>query len=865
MSIIRGLFGAASANPVTAAPAAGTISGTERIGATQNGADVAIALPALAAYVVASISSAAPVELPALAIYQRGSRTGGAFGRGTATVAWTVTVVGVPGQALNVRLRDATAAGNPVLVASAQAAATTTLGANAVSVSVPCGPYWYFVDWQLGTGAWTPGTQKFAVGEVLAVAGQSLADRLMSNLTGASIASAGVTIPSLHSTYMTWTDSGGNGPATASWQPVSDSTTLGACFPAQLANRWLAGGVPCAVVGFAHGATSITSWQPGQADYLSLKALLGAIGPFGCFFWFQGHADSGMASATYQGYLGTLFTQLKADFPASAGMKVLISTIPDISSSQYGTDAQISTVRAGARAYVAANPSFASIVSMLNLPLVDGIHQTQAGNAAVADHIYRAMRGALGLDSAGDAGPYITGATRAAGSATIKVSVAQVGGTGLVASPDLATVVNQFTVFPAGTVANPYTISSVSIPSATEIDLVLSAAPADSVALGVRYRLMPDASAAVESAGIYDNNVADGLPQGRQVAIYVGEITAAAPVPAAGTTITVATPAAGTAGASLALSGSYTGTAPTGIGYAFDSGTTYTAATGFSASGGNWSATGTYPAAGSHTVTVQEANATGVTATSGSFTASAAAAGNASYLSGLPAVGPGNGVVPVAAYDATLLSGSAGAAITSIPDQSASGLALAVTGTATLGTVNSKNAVHFADSAYALNTAGAKAFVGLNTSDLTVLYVAKHAATSNGNQGVGFFLGTSDGQNDQFSFQTYNGSAVYLGRRVGGGASYVGNGSNSPTALTKEVARYTGSSGAMGMTQAGGTEATGTGSNGTAAFTAVGVGIEPNQNSAGVRDFVALIVWPARATDTQRDALLTWATNQFGS
>jgi len=76
-------------------------------------------------------------------------------------------------------------------------------------------------------------------------------------------------------------------------------------------------------------------------------------------------------------------------------------------------------------------------------------------------------------------------------------------------------------------------------------------------------------------------------------------------------------------GQAFAISGTYTGLAPTGANVKVDSGS-YATATGFSASGGNWSASITAPAFGSHTVTVQEANATSTTATSGSFMVSVA-------------------------------------------------------------------------------------------------------------------------------------------------------------------------------------------------------------------------------------------------
>ena len=68
-------------------------------------------------------------------------------------------------------------------------------------------------------------------------------------------------------------------------------------------------------------------------------------------------------------------------------------------------------------------------------------------------------------------------------------------------------------------------------------------------------------------------------------------------------------------GATAAVSGTYAGTTPTGINYAFDGGS-YTAMSSPTIGGGNWSGTITLPPAGLHTLTVQDANATSVTGTS---------------------------------------------------------------------------------------------------------------------------------------------------------------------------------------------------------------------------------------------------------
>lgn len=102
-----------------------------------------------------------------------------------------------------------------------------------------------------------------------------------------------------------------------------------------------------------------------------------------------------------------------------------------------------------------------------------------------------------------------------------------------------------------------------------------------------------------------------------------------AAISVASPTITVAAPAGWIAGGSGSISGTYTGPAPTGVSYVYDALTAYAATTAFTASGGAWSGTVPYPAAGSHTITVQEVNAAGVSATSAAFTVAALAVATA--------------------------------------------------------------------------------------------------------------------------------------------------------------------------------------------------------------------------------------------
>jgi lysophospholipase L1-like esterase len=124
-------------------------------------------------------------------------------------------------------------------------------------------------------------------------------------------------------------------------------------------------------------------------------------------------------------------------------------------------------------------------------------------------------------------------------------------------------------------------------------------------------------------------------------------------------TISVTTPGPQIAGQSMTVSGSYTGTAPTGINYEFDS-SGYVAASSPTIGGGTWSFTVTAPAFGSHTISVQEANSTSTTATSGSFNVNVAPNNAAIAYSPYTwnVTGAAASTIDAGAYFRTLFSGA---------------------------------------------------------------------------------------------------------------------------------------------------------------------------------------------------------------
>lgn len=79
----------------------------------------------------------------------------------------------------------------------------------------------------------------------------------------------------------------------------------------------------------------------------------------------------------------------------------------------------------------------------------------------------------------------------------------------------------------------------------------------------------------------------------------------------------------------FAISGTFTGTAPTSIDYSINGGSTWLSLPGVSVGSGTWSGNAVSNVTGPQTIMVRETNATSVTATSNTYTVTAATGGSA--------------------------------------------------------------------------------------------------------------------------------------------------------------------------------------------------------------------------------------------
>lgn len=464
-------------------------------------------------------------------IYQRTTRTGSVYGFGSGPVSASVTLFAN----VNKLEYQVVLASDGVTVVQAWASIGTggvLAGTTKVSGLAPASTNAYFFQIRAnGDNSVIATSAAFYVGEMSVYAGQSLSVTMVSTaVTGDTTTFAGAGTSVSTPTYgfgayranLTGPDT--NLPPT-SWQVPVDAGVYNGAFEAEFCRLVIANAnVACGFTGYAVGSSDIASWQNGQPFNATLKSILdvSAPGGFGTLMWYQGHADAkeGTTQTQYVLELTNFVNNLQARYSGVSFVK-LIGTIPGIGNYAGSTPASIETIRAGGKQYSYSAVS-AEYIDALDTQLEgDLVHPTQIGDVSEARHWFRGAMHLWGLRSDSDAGPFFT--TAVLTGATVKLTmVQQPGGSALVPQPTLAQSANQFQVFNTGTTSGPLTISSITIPSSTEIDLNLSGTPAGAV--DTWCRLPPDTSTII-ATGIYDNVTdGDGLTQGRQILCPTGPI-----------------------------------------------------------------------------------------------------------------------------------------------------------------------------------------------------------------------------------------------------------------------------------------------------------------------------------------------------
>jgi hypothetical protein len=537
--------------------------------------------------------------------HQRITTTGGAFSKGEGPVPLVISCTEPPSR-LDFRVRNAASPAS-VLQDWTTLDFQRITGTQTVSPMIPAGFYSYLIDIRPNQDAAkiVSTTNAVTVGHIVAIAGQSLALDLFSPVASGdttTIATLGLTISTWGRVYASYGVNSGAFPAIpdsllvnsppASWELPNDAGNFDSTGVVVIISR-LEGvlGVPVSPVGFAVGGTGIDTWLPdyagtGTDHHVRLLSILDAAGfnGFSSMVWFQGHYESrnGNTAPLYLAQLQEFFTVLRARYGQFQAAMCSIGAI----GSYVGSVANINMVRATMLAYVASDPLSAYFDALDPNPDPDLVHASQAGNVRIAIHIYRAICKQLGIRSAGARGPVLNGtATRPYNSATITLPVTQTaGGTAWVETGDC---IDQFVVYNDAAPTTPVTISDINVSNPAQLGIVLASAPTEPASLKVWYRPSPDTSGIIANS-LRDNITdGDGITIGRQLGIYGQAIVCAVPV----VVLTIASIADGNAGASLSLSGTYSNGLPASLEYSVDLGATWTTATTPTIGSGSWSFT----------------------------------------------------------------------------------------------------------------------------------------------------------------------------------------------------------------------------------------------------------------------------------
>lgn len=465
------------------------------------------------------------------AVLQRDVRAGGPYGLGSGRV---VVLARGDQTAYEFQIRDADTL---KVIQRWRSVRRAALGKarQSSALSVPAYPGWLRVDIRpSGPGKPIASSPRFAVGEVIALAGQSLAEKAISSTAlgdDTPLGALGLSVGTAGAAFVAYASNTGvyppipDGPDVnfppKQWIIPGDSTVANSSFTVELMLRLRSRlGVPIGLVGYAVGGTGISTWLPGTKHFRKLSQVLSrAGGRFGILLWIQGHYESknGNTPQLYTKQLETLFSTYQGTFagPNGGRFKRVVITIPAIGTYD-GSPAAINMVRRTAKAYV-RNARDTQYVDGLDATLMpDMVHPSQAGNVVLADHVYRAVAYFLGRLPYGDEGPHIASAEYVTGAKVIRLKVRQVNGAvGLIAKGRLE---SQFRVYATGSEsALPLTPGGVRIVSPREIDLQLESVPAQAARLTLWYRQSPDSPETV-SSGIYDTRVdSDGLTLGRQL------------------------------------------------------------------------------------------------------------------------------------------------------------------------------------------------------------------------------------------------------------------------------------------------------------------------------------------------------------
>ena len=373
--------------------------------------------------------------------FQRDSEVGGTFDKGQGSVEQAISVTS-PGR-IYIQLVDATSTN--VVIIPPQSFDVTLLTTSVSVKNVPARIGYYKAQISSDGTNWTTANTLISMGEHHMTGGQSLAVAMVFgiNFTNdpTSLSSNSIIASPYGLVFGTASNNTPDFSTNPTYEVPSDTGRYRSAFMAEYLRLMVqARGVNVTVFAHTRGATQIKQFVPGingaidGTEYQPWKNITKEARAWKKFWWFQGHSDFTISLSLYKSYLDQLCGRPIDGYPDSAGWLVKenafgmnctihITTIPNISNiTTYGSFAQHLVKRAAGQAWcIENNPYFTGgcrYIDPRDIELLDGIHQTQAGNRRLARIAYRAYRPLMGLLNDHETTKVIS-VTRQAGSALL--------------------------------------------------------------------------------------------------------------------------------------------------------------------------------------------------------------------------------------------------------------------------------------------------------------------------------------------------------------------------------------------------------------------------------------------------------------
>jgi hypothetical protein len=314
--------------------------------------------------------------------------------------------------------------------------ATPSDGTFAGTLSVPQGG-WYKVQWRAsGEGTASTTVNKFGVGLVLAVLGQSNAAGMQSSSSGGNYPSGDPRVVRyIGGAYLRSGTIADSFPPNTSYSVHKSSSFVA---PDQrgdgqshLVNLISAGlNLPVCVINRAVSASYIASWMAGQVNWTAFaNDLAAAGGDCEATFWLQGENDAGgMSTSVMKLRLADLHGQLKAVTGRNDSQFHFGPVSLGVGAYNGSTEGEFGNMRAAHVEY--GNTALGAFfgTSAHDQRTGDGVHMQALSYAHIGKRWAKSLLARFGIGNSG-AGPRITGATRSGLNVTLVITHA--GGTAL--------------------------------------------------------------------------------------------------------------------------------------------------------------------------------------------------------------------------------------------------------------------------------------------------------------------------------------------------------------------------------------------------------------------------------------------------